>query len=566
MELTVREALMIGPLAKAQIVAGQDGLDRVIHSVTMMEAPDILDWSNRGDFLVTTSYPLLDRTIPEKEFIPKLYEKGIVGLAAKLHAFLKEYPPSMIEAANQLGFPLIDIPTKHSLMEIIQPLTNEMLERRTAELLQSQAIQRQFIDLVLSGGGFNEIAQAISQLVNYPVSIVDRVGKIIGNSIFLGQDNTFEEFINIENKDQKYLSIDYLPRIVEIWETSKVKHMVANGHFTSFNHMVCPINVGNFQLGQVIVWGGLDPVKNSTESIAVEHGAVIAALKFMEQRSINQVEERFRREILEGLLSKQLDARKKAFSELCNSGFNAKTPYLVILVSTDYVDEKNLQKFEQHNINESLYLVKQHLQIINRDAIFWDRGTNLVVCFPVNQAIYPDFHALNKEFSKVIEDVKRQNNPYAVSMGVSSLFNTYEDFNRAYDYARQSFHIGQVLHRNMAGRITHYEDLGILKIIATSSDSQVVEEFCQDIIGPIVQHDRRYSTELLKTLRVFFDQDLNTAQAAKCLFIHYNTMRYRLDHIESLLGYSLKDSQKRITLQVAVYLYPLIVSEDLNKN
>lgn len=558
MELTVREALQIGPLAKAQIVAGHNGLDRVIRSVTMMEAPDIFDWSNRGDFLVTTSYPLLDPMIPEKEFIPKLFEKGIAGLAAKLHAFLKAYPPLMIEAANDLGFPLIDIPTKHSLMEIIQPLTNEMLERRTTELLQSQTIQRQFIDLVLNGGGCNELAQAISQLVNYPVSIVDRIGKVIGSTTRFGQDDSYEEFINIELKDEKYLSANYFPNIIKTWATNKIQQAVVAGQHLSIKHMIYPINVGSFQLGQVIVWGELDPEKNSTETIAIEHGAVIAALKLIEQRSNYQIEERFQREILEGLLSKQMDTRRRAVKELYNSGFNPKTPFVLILVRPDRLNEKKLQKFEQHGINESLYLFKQHIQLINRDAIFWDRGTNLVVCFPINQTIFPDKETLHSEISKITDTIKKYNNPYTVSLGISSLIDSYEDFNRAYDYARQSFHVGQILHQNSIGQITYYDDLGILKIIAMSSDSQTIDEYCRDLIGPIIQHDDEHGTELFKTLKVYYDCDLNIAHAAKNLFIHYNTMRYRVDRIEELLGYSLKNADKRVNLQVAIYLYPFI--------
>ncbi|HEX2978731.1 MAG TPA: PucR family transcriptional regulator ligand-binding domain-containing protein [Anaerolineaceae bacterium] len=558
MELTIREALQIGPLSQARVVAGQNGLDRVIRSVTMMEAPDILDWSHPGDFLVTTSYPLLDRAIPEQEFIPKLYEKGIIGLAAKLHAFLKEYPPSMIREANRLGFPLIDIPTKHSLMEIIQPLTNEILERRTAELIQSQNIQRQFINLVLSGGGFNEIAQAISQLVNYPVSIVDRIGKIIGNSLILGDNHTFEEFINTERKDEKYLAPNYSPEVIETWEKREIKHVVAQGQNASTEFMVCPINIGSFQLGQVIVWGVLDPEKNSTDSIAMEHGAVIAALKLMEQRSLYQVQERFRKEILEGLLSKQVNARKRAINELCKSEGNPDPPFVILFISPDKIDEKILNRFEQNNINESLYLVKQHLQMLNHNAIFWDQGTNLVVCYPLHQSESSDPAYLNGELTKIVEILKTHNQPYTVSMGVSSPVSSFDDFHRAYDYAKQSFHIGQILQPNSIGHVTNYEDLGIFKIVATFSDSETIEEFCQDAIGPLIKNDQEYGTELLKTLEVYFEQDLNVAQAAKRLFIHYNTMRYRLDCIEELLGYSLKNAQKRITLEVAIHLYPLM--------
>ncbi len=558
MELTLREALKIGPLSEAQVIAGHRGLDRIIRSVTMMEAPDILDWAHSGDFLVTTSYPLLNCGIPGNEFIPKLFEKGITGLAAKLHDFLKEFPPAMIEAANSLGFPLIDIPTKHSLMEIIQPLTNEILERRTSELVQSQTIHRQFINLVLSGGSFNEIAQEISQLVKQPISIVDRIGKLIGNSFVIGYSNTFDDFINIEGKDEMYLSPNYSPQIIKSWENREIKRVVATGQNNHVDHMICPIKVGTFQLGQVIVWGILDPKRNSMDFVAVEHGAVIAALKIMEQRSISQVEERFKKEILEGLLSEQANVSKRAFNQLFELGFKPITPYVVIIAGPDHPNENILNRYEQNNITESLYLAKRHIRLLNHDSIFWDQGTDLVVWFPLHQGKSSDIDNLSGALNKILGIIKTRNNPYSISMGVSKPVNSFEDFHRAYDYAKQSVHIGQILHHELNGQVTNYDDLGIFKIVTTSSDSKTVEEFCLDSIGKIIQYDKDKGTELFNTLKIYMENNSNVTQASRRLFIHYNTLRYRLDCIEDLLGYSLKNPQNRITIEVAIRLYPFV--------
>lgn len=556
MELTLREALRIGPLSAATVVAGHQGLDKVIRSVTMMEAPDILDWAHPGDFLVTTSYPLLDRTIPEQDFIPKLYEKGIIGLAAKLHAFLKEYPPAMIEAANRLGFPLIDIPTTHSLMELIQPLTNEILERRTTELIQSQAIHTQFLNLVLHGGGFNEIAQAISQLVKHPVFIVDRISKIIGRGFVIGYPNVYDDFINTERDDELFLSDNYVPQVMETWQAREIRKVIIRNNQFEFVHMICPIKVGTLQLGQVIVWGNLDLAKSLMVFDAVEYGAMVAALKLMEQRSISQVEERFRKEILEGLLSEQANLRKRAFNQLCDLGFTPLAPFVIILVNPDHPEDQILGRDEQNNFNESLYLAKRHIRLLNKNAIFFDQATHLVVCFPTNFATEVDQKKLCIELEKVAEVIKANNNPFTVSMGVSREVNSFDNFHRAYDYARQSLHIGRILRKNAYATVTNYEDLGIMRIMASSLDSEILEEFRRDSIGKLLQYDKENGTELYKTLKVYIEQGANSAHAAQALYIHYNTLRYRIDCIEAILGYSLKEPQKRISIEVAILLDP----------
>ena len=113
MPLTLREAMaLVEPLKKTRIVAGARGLDRVIQSVNVMEVPDILEWVHPGELLVTTMYPLRDDAAAIDALIPRLEEKGLAGLAVTPSGYMNGFPASMLEAADALGFPLIELPEK----------------------------------------------------------------------------------------------------------------------------------------------------------------------------------------------------------------------------------------------------------------------------------------------------------------------------------------------------------------------------------------------------------------------------------------------------------------------
>ncbi len=171
MPLTLREALtMADPLQKARVLAGKQGLDNVVTSVNVMEVPDILDWVRPGQLLVTTMYPLRDDIAEIETLVPRLAEKGLAGLAVTPLSFMDEFPQSMLDAANRLGFPLIELPPKVSFIDIIQPLTSKILNLQAEELLQSERILRWFIDLVLGGGSYSDIAHVIAQVIECPVS------------------------------------------------------------------------------------------------------------------------------------------------------------------------------------------------------------------------------------------------------------------------------------------------------------------------------------------------------------------------------------------------------------
>jgi purine catabolism regulator len=119
MPLTLREALAtVEPLCRSRVIAGERGLDNIVQYVNVMEVPDILPYVHPGELLVTTMYPLRDNAAEIEQLIPRLHEKGLAGLAVNPLAYLNEFPQCMIDAANALGFPLIQLPDKVSFIDI----------------------------------------------------------------------------------------------------------------------------------------------------------------------------------------------------------------------------------------------------------------------------------------------------------------------------------------------------------------------------------------------------------------------------------------------------------------
>ena len=82
--------------------------------------------------------------------------------------------------------------------------------------------------------------------------------------------------------------------------------------------------------------------------------------------------------------------------------------------------------------------------------------------------------------------------------------------------------------------MTHYEDLGLFRIVSMAESPTSLERFCLDAIGPLLAYDRENDTDLAPTLRTYLEQNQNSARTAKLLYIHYNTLRYRLDRPDIL--------------------------------
>ena len=79
-----------------------------------------------------------------------------------------------------------------------------------------------------------------------------------------------------------------------------------------------------------------------------------------------------------------------------------------------------------------------------------------------------------------------------------------------------------------------------------------LNQFYQDALGPLVEHDNRKQSDLIRTLNGFFEANGNLAKAAQDLDVHRNTLVYRLDRISELTELDLDDSDNRLILHLAL--------------
>ena len=553
---------LVEPLRQARVVAGEGGLDNVVHSVNVMEVPDILEWVHPGELLVTTMYPLRDDAAAIEALVPRLADKGLAGLAVTPSGYMDEFPPAMVRAANERAFPLIELPQRVSFIDIIQPITSEILRLQARELIQSVEIHRQFIDLVLSGGTYRDIAQGIAQRVHRPVTIVDRFRRVLGEGFLMGETSAHKPFLRDEAGGDRYLNDLYRPRALAPMEGSEAVLRVVEGPAGSVEHVACPVLVGPMTLGEIIVWGPWADPPSSMDLIVVQHGTTVAALKMMEARSIAEAEERFRNEILEGLLSSSPDERGRAIQQSNDLGNRLAPPYAVVLVGPDRLRGTTLTKvesIEKRNLDSSLHLSERYIRILQPAASFWYQGPRLVVFLPLPRPARAESRArLVQELQTVCDRIRAENAPYTVSIGVSPGVFDLDDFRSAYECARQSLQIGSAQEAGGTGRVTHYEDLGLFRVVSVAENPAGVERFCLDAIGPLLAYDRENDANLAVTLRSFLEHNQNSAKTAKLLFVHYNTLRYRIDRAKEILGDFSENPQQRLEIELALQLYPLI--------
>lgn len=141
------------------------------------------------------------------------------------------------------------------------------------------------------------------------------------------------------------------------------------------------------------------------------------------------------------------------------------------------------------------------------------------------------------------------------SVGVSRVLVGLEGLRRAIGQAMDSWELGQ----RIAARPSpyFYEELGLYRLLAGLRARDEVKRFYAETLEPLVRYDRAHHTDLVHTLEVFFEQNANASQTARALYVHRNTLNYRLQRIMEITGLDLDDAEVRLALQLALKIYHL---------
>ena len=70
-----------------------------------------------------------------------------------------------------------------------------------------------------------------------------------------------------------------------------------------------------------------------------------------------------------------------------------------------------------------------------------------------------------------------------------------------------------------------------------------------------MRYDATHGTDLVHTLEVFFEQNANASQTARALYVHRNTLNYRLQRIVEISGLDLNDAEARLAFQLALKVH-----------
>jgi PucR family transcriptional regulator, purine catabolism regulatory protein len=103
----------------------------------------------------------------------------------------------------------------------------------------------------------------------------------------------------------------------------------------------------------------------------------------------------------------------------------------------------------------------------------------------------------------------------------------------------------------------YYEQMGLYRLLTELRGRDELARFYDETLGDLVRYDRAHGTELVRTLEAFFAENANASRTARVLYVHRNTLNYRLQRIVDITGLDLNDAEARLAFQLALKVHHL---------
>ena len=134
-----------------------------------------------------------------------------------------------------------------------------------------------------------------------------------------------------------------------------------------------------------------------------------------------------------------------------------------------------------------------------------------------------------------------------VHIAYGTIVNEIKEVSRSYKEAKMALDIGKIFYGDR--NVVSYTKLGIGRLIYQLSMSHC-KMFIKEIFGG--QNPDDFDEETLTTINKFFENSLNVSETSRQLFIHRNTLVYRLDKIQKNTGLDLRVFDDAITFKIAL--------------
>lgn len=537
MGIAIQELLSQEYFKDFYVLAGAKGLGREIQGITVMEAPDAFHWTKGKELVLSSGYVIAQ----EPDCIEKAFREGSIqkaaGMMIKRERYLEKIPEETIALFDRYEVPLISMPFSAPWMEVMSQVNTAVLNRTIRRLrINTSHMAFQMSNFSYKEQKIRRILQAMEAEMGFPAFLYDFM-----------EEEAYYSSTNFQ-KMAKSCGLE----TADFWEPSApyTRHTLCD-YMDMVRYRL--INQ-NHQEGPRVSWIRVPISVNGTVQA---YFAVMEAREFLDyydEYSIriaylmlqglyeqivaaqNMGNIGFENFVLYALNATEDDAQKMMFQANVQ-GISMSTKYMYVLFRRADISEElpNRRKEILEAYRKSSLIKYARIAMIGENVgiLFIEAGDDERWKNGYIKALLEEFR---RRVQKVCPETLLE---FGYSMEEASL----SHIRQSVEKCRKALNMGKLIYPDLYA--WDYEKLGALAWL------NIPEEELTHMLSTYAEllKDEK-NIELLKTLKVYLENNMNYSATAEKLYVHINTIRKRMDKVNELLQIDWSDVIARMNTEL----------------
>ena len=533
------EVLALPRFSDLQLLSSHSNLTQPLESVEITETPDVADFIPKNVMILTTAMIYKDDQEKLKPFIDSLKQAECTALGIKVGRFLDEISPEIVAYASAVDLPLIKIPSTQPLGGLLHEIVGYLRDSKTEQMSVAFDIQKRFSTLLMQDVDATRFIAEFAKILNAPIILLSPWQQVIAHSnYFYGNQKSAEFFIEQLSKDH-FQQLAQEKKIFRLQDERQENIQVAG----------FPIRVNDYFPYYLLVLSP-EQIPYPISEFAIDQAILVLTFMLFKNQKIAESFEHLKTDFLDRLLDTHQEALSKHqnWLELWKNYRLINSDYyqLAIVYGVTKPENETHIRYQQAEGQLIFQWLKEQLPEILPDvALFKLKNQNKSILI---------FQSKKNDHLMILQNLAerlQQALPITIRFALGNAYENLEELPHSYIEASSTLEASVHAQKPATVQLFHPKGLaGLFEKIGTED----VEYFCQQQLKELAYPTEPTLQELRKTLKVFLDFNCEITKTANALYLHRNTIKYRMNQCEKLLDTSIQEPETSLLLRVALEL------------
>ncbi len=535
--VTVSEMLRFALPAGSTVLAGAAGLGNAVSWARLLRArPTNLGRIEAGEVWLVSSaaVQLMGEARAVGRMVRDMAQAGVV-------AFVVTEPVAReAEAdAEEVGVPLILVPSDASLVETEKAIVSFVVDRDRAISQRSQEVYERLLATLVDDRGPELLAQVVHEVTGKAVYLLDEHFQPTVQTG--GTPATLDALADVRRRHWEGLLGNVSERLVAVRSEQNAVGVALR-----------PLTLRGAVEGHLAFVGNPDDFVDFDYQVA-DRAASVLAIELAKQSAVVEARLRVQGDFLSELLDDPGPPTEALLERTRRLGYDLSRPHLVFVLRPREVPTNGSAPARAYQ--RFVDVARRRLVLIDAATLLRERDGSIQVLMPCPiEVVATDPDAAIAWVEKLRAGLEAALAPEIVPViaGIGRAPGAETSYHTAMREALRTVDIAASMASGTSSSL-HFARLGALRLIFHLADNPELRAFQRDVLGPLEVSDMSRRSEFVRTLDAFLRAGGNHMRAARDLNVHRNTLIYRLERIQELLGDAdLEDPEMRLNLQLAL--------------